>query len=420
MEIKKSSLIVVCVIIIIFLNERMFYMLEVGSSIHVMGLFLITVTLFLVYIKSFFTKKFLFKGVILFYLLLNITSLILTNVEFGQPIFLALMRYKYTFLALLYFPLCIMIYKVGADRIKKLIVTITSLLSFIYISQSVLYPTFIFLKVNYAERYGFTRFYDGAYFVTIGLFITISYLYKNYNRYEKFKYYIAFLFQISYIVFVAQTRSSIIPILIIIIFLLLSKLSVNNVLSYFKVAFFLFLGVIILAPYVTNILDSIKVDLNRTDGSAYIRIQAKEYMKEKIKENPILGLGLYHGEYEEGKYLNGSIYKYYAEDVGIIGFIFQYGFVGLLLYIVMIARFIYFTYRIFKHSREKSILYLIFCIYSCTQIPFSVPLNVDNNLIYLIILMVLIQLEYYEVRKINNQNVRTVLPTHYLRYINTD
>lgn len=405
MQIKKSILIVFCMLFIIFLNERLFYMGQIGSSMHVMGLLSITVTLFLVYIKAFFEQKFLFRRVVLYYILINIVSLVVTNIQFGQPIVLGILRYKYIFVVLLYFPLCMMIYRVGTEKIKKLIVTLTSFLSFVYIMQAILYPNIIFLNVNYADRFGFTRFYDGAYFIVIGLFITISYLYANYNKSGKLKYYLAFLLQISYIVFVAQTRSSIIPILGIIILVLLSRLSFNNVLSYFKVLAMLIIGLIILMPYITDVINSIKTDVARTDGSAQIRVQAKEYVAEKIKENPIFGTGLYNAQYEEGQWINGSIYKYYAEDIGIKGFIFQYGYVGMILYLVMIGRFLYLSFRIFKYNREKGILYVIFCAYSCLQMPFTVTLNVDNTLIYLVMFMALIQIDYNKIYNEANNSV---------------
>ncbi|MGX7630974.1 O-antigen ligase family protein [Bacillus thuringiensis] len=405
MEIKKSTLMVVCLLIIIYFNERMFYTLEISNSINAIVLLGITVILFLFYIKSFITERFLFRGVILSYVVLNIISLTLTNVQFNQPIILALLRYKYVFVVLLYFPLCIMIEKAGVGKIKKVLITTTSILSIVYITQAMLYPDIVFLNLNYADRFGFTRFYDGAFFIVVGLFITISTLYNHEIKRGKLKYYFAFICQFSYLIFVAQTRSSIVPIVLIIMFVLISKLSVNNILSYFRIAALVVIGTLMLAPYFVNIFDSVKTDIGRSEGSAYIRVQAKEYMEEKILEYPIMGVGLYNAEYQEGKNINGSVNKYYAEDVGIIGFVFQYGFLGLLVYLGMMTRFFSLTYRISKYDKRKSILYLIFSGYLCTQIPFSIVMNVDNQLIYVVIFMALIQSDYNIVRSQNTKQV---------------
>ncbi|MEB2289971.1 O-antigen ligase family protein [Priestia megaterium] len=395
MQVKKNTLIVACILLIIFLNERMFYTLQSDSSVHVKLLLLLTFSLFIVYIKFFFTKQYLFRGIVIFYLVINLFSLLTTNLKFGQPIDLAIMRYKYIMVMLIYFPITAIIFKVGTEFVKSLIIKVTTFLSVIYIIQWLTYPSLMFLKVAYAERFGFVRFYDGSFFITVGLFCTISYLYNKPKSLEKIKYYTAFFLQIVYLIFVAQTRSSILTILVIITILLISKVSLKNISNTFKVGALLVVGSLILFPYVQNVFFSLKEDISRNEGTAYIRVQATDYMKEKIKENPLFGVGLYNAKYVEGDSIDGSIYKYYPEDVGITGFTFQYGLAGLILYIAMMIKLIYFTYKIFKGNRKKSIFYIILCLYFCFQMPFTIPLNVDNNLIYIAIIMGLIQIDYY-------------------------
>ena len=273
---------VVCLLIIIYFNERMFYTLEISNSINAIVLLGITVILFLFYIKSFITKRFLFRGVILSYVVLNIISLTLTNVQFNQPIILALLRYKYVFVVLLYFPLCIMIEKAGVEKIKRVLITTTSILSIVYIIQAMLYPDIIFLNLNYADRFGFTRFYDGAFFIVVGLFITISTLYDHEIKRGKLKYYFAFICQFSYLIFVAQTRSSIVPIVLIITFVLISKLSVNNILSYFRVVALVVIGILMLAPYFVNIFDSVKLILGDLKDQLTLGCRRKNIWKKKL------------------------------------------------------------------------------------------------------------------------------------------
>ncbi|WP_026692798.1 O-antigen ligase family protein [Peribacillus kribbensis] len=399
MQIKKSTLITFIFLIIIFLNERMFYFNDINNSLHVTLLLIITFVAFLLNSKQFLTRKFMFKEVITLYIIINIISLITTNLQFGQPLLLAISRYKYVFVVLLYIPITLMIGKIGTESIKKLIVKITSCLSLIYIIQALLYPKVIFLKVSYADRFNFTRFFDGAFFITLGLFLTISFIFKNKGLINNIKYYFAFLLQIIYIIFVAQTRNAIIPILLIIIILLLLKLKLNNVASFFKVGIVLIAGIIFLAPYVLNIFDSVLYDINRTEGTAAIRSQAKQFIEEKIKEKPIFGYGLYNNNFFEGQYITGSINKYFAQDVGIIGFVFQYGYIGLLLYVWMLIRIIFYSYKLFIINQGISVFYLSFCLYLCLTSAFTITLNVDNTLIYLVIFMALLENEYINLYK---------------------
>lgn len=389
MQIKKSTFILSLVMLIIFLNEKMFYLLNNNSSIHVIALILITVLLLLVYIKPFYNNKFFFRGIILIFILINLVSLINTVFQFNQPLILAILRYKYIIVLMLYFPMYIMIVQVGLEKFKKLLVVLSAILSFFYIVQSFLYPSVIILNVNYADRFGVTRFYDGAFFITVGFFLTISYIYKG-----NLKYYIPLLLQLSYLVFVAQTRSAIIPIILIIIIIIISKVSIRNVSRNLKlIAIFVF-GMLALSPYISDVFESINNDLNRTEGSAYIRVMAQEYMVQKIEENPFLGVGLYHNDFQEGKVIDGSIYSFYAEDVGIIGFIFQYGLMGLIVLIWMLFRFLKISYLLFKINRADSVLYFSMSLYLSFQLPFVTPLNIDNYLLYIIILMGLIQAQY--------------------------
>ena len=90
------------------------------------------------------------------------------------------------------------------------------------------------------------------------------------------------------------------------------------------------------------------------DPSVFIRLEEIDFAVSKFVESPIFGNGLIRTSKKEQ--LIGDIY-FYPDDIGIIGILFSFGFMGIIIYI-------YIAKKLFKISiRDNSILYTGLYVY---------------------------------------------------------
>lgn len=392
MNIKKESIYLLVIFFIIFLNEKCFYLLDLNSSLWIYLLLIISIILIILNIKLILKNRYRFILFIFTFLVLNFIEICMTTLKFGQPFSLALARYKYVFIFILYIPISVILKKFKIEKLKIMIINLGTLLSILYIIQAMIYPKFILFNMYYMERANRIRFYTGSYFIIISILLNFSFLLHNFKK----KYFFYLIIQIIMLIFVSQTRSSIAILFITFILTLLMYIKNFNWKKISKILIVIGLIIMVIMPYISALVNSINDSLfnkNSDNGSISIRIDAQKYMIDKIKENPLLGVGMYDNSYEEAGSITGSEYKYYVADVGIIGFIFQYGILGFLIFLYLWVKMIILTYKIYKQKKENSLYYIMFLLYNTMILPFNCILNIDNCVIYLIITLCMMEKE---------------------------
>jgi len=383
---KKSTLYSVLLFLIIFINERFFYMSDRNSSkwIYLIGLLSIIgiILNFKLVLKNDYKFIFLISG----YIFLNLISIIITIYKYNQPFELALSRYGYIVLFISYLYINIIIKKMGNEKVKLLLYKIGSFLSLIYIIQYILYPKIIILNMNYMYREGSLRFFYGSYFIVITTYITIELLI---NKFSKLKF-LSLILQISYLLFIVQTRSITIAIIVSLLlgFTNIKKyLNKRNLLG-MMLAILIFIPIFV--PYISNSINSVKDTIvNKTSSSYYSRLGAINFVIENINEDLVFGKGLYNNNYDMAGSITGSDYKYYMDDIGVIGYIYQYGLIGGIIALVMLYKMIKLTHRIKKEKNK--IFYRLFIIYTIAILAFNIPLNISNCIVYLLLIMSMLE-----------------------------
>lgn len=390
MKIKKESIYLLIIFFIIFFNEKCFYLLDLNSSLWIYLLVIISIILIILNINLIFKNRYRFILFIFTFLVLNFIEICMTTLKFGQPFSMALGRYKYLFIFIAYIPISVILKKIKIEKLKIMIINLGTLLSILYIIQAMIYPKLIIFNMYYMERADRIRFYTGSYFIIISILLNFSFLLHNFKK----KYFVYLIIQIFMLIFVSQTRSSIAILFITFIGTLLIYIRNFNWKKVSKILMIVVLIIIIIMPYISSLVSSINDSLFNKysdNGSISIRIDAQKYMIDKIKENPLLGVGMYDNAYQEAGSITGSAYKYYVADVGIVGFVFQYGILGLLIFMYLWIKMIILTYKIYKRKKENSLYYIMFLLYNTIILPFNCILNIDNCIIYLIITLCMME-----------------------------
>lgn len=395
---KKNSKYIIVLLIVIALNESIFYLDKTGVSTDINIMLIVIITLY--FIKPILNIKYRTLNLIFIFLLLNLITMILTVGKYGQPIHLALLRYRYNLIYLSYIPIYFLINKCGTKTVKKVFVYLGTTLAILYIIQILIYPKVIIFNMNYIFRGDNLRFYTGSYLIVLSLFMTIEFLLIEFNK----KKFIALVIQITYILFVVQTRSITIGLIITAIIYSLINLKYVKPKQIVAISICLILLYPVFSPYIKDVIESSVITINEKESSSYTaRSEGSTYMMNKLKESQLFGLGLYHNDYEEGKSVTGVDNKYYADDVGIIGYIFQFGYLGLIIYIVLTINMIKLVLKI--DDRSKRCYYTFYIIYSIVLLPFNCIMNITNCILYTMITLSMIEIDAnLKIKKYNKLN----------------
>jgi len=283
--------------------------------------------------------------------ILPVVAAFASNSEFGQPFIYGFLAYRDFYLILG----ALVVYNMLRSKIIE-----------IELVERMLVLT---AWINIIMFYGMTFFVDPAQFIETGLagandvkggdvyyrfnmaflfFGTIYYLVKAVYR-KRLKYLIySFLF-LSYVVFIRFDRTSIASLLVGLTAFYLTSLTPRKqvlLILLFIVPITLLLTFVaffapeILMQYYVMFEDAVStlVGAANAQGDESVRLDEVGIALEYIGKNPWWGNGKVSGQWVEGGY-NYFFGYFYASDVGIIGQVFMYGFIGagLLYYQFLLA-----------------------------------------------------------------------------------
>ncbi|SUV02259.1 Lipid A core - O-antigen ligase and related enzymes [Priestia megaterium] len=344
-----------------------------------------------------------FKYLWSIFILLIVIGILNSYFLFQQPIWLGIKAAKWYLIIVIYFLLSYLLINnlISVRKIVNIVISIGFIASIIYIIQFFLYDKYQFLNVNFLERFGEVRFYQGVNIVIFSLVLGIQ------RVLEKGKVSIMLAVACSvnffYILVVANSRSLTIPLLIALLYILFLQKKFNKTIIIYALLGF--------SIYLFNSKDSnlfIKTfsllinDISNNDGTFGFRIKEINYYLSEISRNFVLGMGILSESHSPSYFALGKQFNYYLSDIGMIGFFFKFGIIGVLLVcaivLSMIKKNLYLWQK--KVYRFDLIAYVIYLLFAMWFVPLF------DNASSLLCICIALALIDYEIFKTQLRSLR--------------
>lgn len=333
-----------------------------------------------------------FGGCIFFYSLMIILSLFNTMLIWKQPVKITLIVHSCVLIPLFYYPLYSIIRYISIDTVKVIFILSGVFVSLIAICQKMLYPQIQFL-LNIGIRDGKFRLIAGSTLVVSAFIIAFSDLISN-RKYKKTLVAICIILLYN-ICFIIQSRSTVFPVLIISAVLIWVKINTKFVSDIFlnivKLILLIIVGYLAI-KYIQNIVSD---SINMKEASSIQRIGEINFYYNQFKKNPVLGYGLFRDDFTEGRKLTGYDLKYYVDDVGIVGYIFQFGLIGIFFMGYLTIQIII---GINNGSKKNKMLLYGILIYAILKLPFNCYLNISSAMVYVSIYLAVLEVSCNETK----------------------
>ena len=361
-----------------FLSEALRNVNTVFNRTLISGLSLIAFLIAMFYYRKKINDKWFYMYYIALVIFLSV-QFIASAIKYDMTLMDYFMEMRFYLVQFLIYPLVVVCKKYGLDKFTKSIFVIIGTEAFGIGLQAILSNT---SGIWFLE--GYTRPYIMLYGKTIRLFASpliayiVLFVLAKVISHVKVSIFEAIVSIVSLllILFVHQTRSNIIAILVTIIIVIFSaKLSKR------KAVLCLVFVVIMSCAINMGVLDKFFATLQKGDSrytSTVIRMEEISYFLRQFSNNVLLGIGCIrdnHTEFMKLKY--GSQLTYYYSDIGIIGDLAKFGISGIFLDAFLILGAISGKKNSFLQteelSREKISFYktlkFSIIVYLCLSLP---------------------------------------------------
>lgn len=330
--------------------------------------------------------------------------------EFGQPYMMGLLAQRQHFIIFAGYFLLIMLQrkKISLEKLERYLIIsliiIMMIMSFfsIFVNPAIFSNTeFVEYNINKGWKYGFPS-------DVIATIILISCL--KILRANKLKYLLVLLFGIMYFLVYIQDRSQIMMITMTIGLYFLRNVTLNKKIIYIAygsiaiILTFIFLKVFqpdLIDHYVTlfSNASTILTGEQTSEYSTSVRLKESAIALQGITEHPWFGNGFVSFQYKGG--FSGILGYFYAADVGILGNLFVYGFIGTFIFYIPFILVISWT----KKLRHHHDILLTTCQYGLFFI-FLDMITAASNIKYLglpsIFFAIIYYYRYYVIPKKNS------------------
>lgn len=385
MKFRKIVFYELLITLIIIVNEKYFFLTpNFGSWTYV--LLTLTVASIVVLLLRKCGVTYYFKSFIFLYLFMNVISATITILEYDQPLELAISRYRFVFFILLYFPMKYFIQKIETYNIERIIIFLAIFAALITILQKFTYGKVLFISNGIGLRDGQFRTYQSQIIVSIAIILLIQYLLeskKNLKFKSRIRVVLCLIPLLYYTFFISMTRSAELcllgTILIQVIINIDSKMKSYSSKGIWQISSILILGIAVFLGY-QYAIEMLRNSIDIKEASSIIRQGAIQYYLQMFIKNPLFGYGLYSNTYSYGLVITGGDLKYFADDIGIFGFMFQYGITGILIGLYLCIRVFHKIRQFVPLEKNK---YLGLSCYFILILPFSCLLNIDIGMVYI-------------------------------------
>ena len=341
-------------VFLLILSTSFFYLVPISiwNSVKIMSLLII---IFLVFnLRCLFKNKGKFTLYIASFIFLCIGELIITKLRFNQGYISLFSMGIYYFVIMLYFIL--VFYKVSRDKIKKVFINLSLILSILLIAQFIAYEffgvTFLKIDVGGIQRFGQVRIGEGAFIISLGIILAVAEVIKRKEILcrENTINFLSIILGMIDIIFIAKTRSILAFVLLSIGVMMLG--SAKNFIQQLKIVSLSTIALIVL--FSLPIMSKYQSLNSEKDWSTIARKGAIAYYINQTKEMPLFGVGIINPSEskEMYDYTRGPLGIYYRDDVGIIGFLNTFGVIGFIWYIALVIKILAI---VFKSIINKSI-----------------------------------------------------------------
>ena len=331
------------VVLLILINESFFYLISCDTTFIVSLIGLGLSPLCLVFLLR---KSYTFRAWVVVYFLCSVVAVIHAGIRYGQPLFNGIYNSHFIFIMPLYFVFVELMHtdrdKTIAMCILETVVWVGVCFSVLCILQSLLYGRGVaFMNIIAQERNDRLRFIQGTALVETALIAAWGlFLARN-----KAKWLAAVIICLAYGILVNQGRAFLTNqvVYLTIGFLMSSRrskwITATIAGSYLLLALLFFWEQIVSNGALHDNFLSMFQDFFQGKGSAGMRLKELIYYADMAMKTPFFGIGSLGSSWDMTKYLLGTkTHWYYLEDIGVIGYVLQYGVLGLCVTVSLIVK----------------------------------------------------------------------------------
>lgn len=386
--------------VIIISITSLFGLLKISSDIV-----LIECLIFMLYVEIKYYKikvrksKYEFKLFIILLVPLIIMSSIRSYQLYGQSIMLGIRAQRMIFvLYFMYFPLSKLykIEKINRSDIEKMLYSIGTIQMLFYTIYFISKGKIAILNYNYDYRYGGMRLRVDCCIINLLFIVSINNWIKGENKKENL---FLIIFNILVCALMIKTRLLIVSYVgVIIVTVLLWKKDLRK-------KFLICIGGLLIIPIIvksTIITDTINAILENNKDD--IRKIGKAYYIESLKESPLTGRGYINILCQKAYIGAGMDRNIYLVDNGIYAVAFEYGGIGVILFIMLWIKILKKSLNEYKtQNNYTGLLYLVYITILLPNITWW-SWTLDGMLCMIIILGIVLE-KKDEVNKENGKKI---------------
>lgn len=387
-SISKKRIYSFIVVIILILNENIFYLLPNNPYWKLLSI-LLCVILFGSKVSISAQYKSIFNFVTCF-ILVGLISQLYTVFGNLQSVPQAYVKYQSIWLIVACIPFLNNSSRFGKRTVRNAIEVVVTVMSFVYICQSLLYPKYIFITAGLSLRNGDMRTVVGSTIFAIGFLLLLGDMLAVRRGKERLKYITAAIIVGYNIIVIIQTRSLNFALIAAIFFLMLRTINAKNFRGKEKLLWQLFMGALAMGIIIWGIgyfYEIIGASLENNESSTVNRLGGYQYYFQLFLLHPLLGIGMIRNQAVDGLAQVGVAMKYYIDDIGFVGYLAQYGVIGLLCFFIWLR-----TLFIYLRQNGDNAYWSIF-VFLILLLPFNSLLNMDVGVLYIAFLFVMIAKE---------------------------
>lgn len=304
--------------------------------------------------RLFINKKYLFHWNVIIFVVIYLEVITISLIKYNQTIRDLMINSSYCLVILAYFIFSYYLKDMkNLMKFKNIIIIMSTIISILYIIQSILYKSnkiFLLIDLN-SFRFESLRINQLAEFICLGAILAYSNLINNGEIKKKWRLIglVAMIVNIYEIIFVAKIRALLLIIIFTFLIMTFIRFRKEKKIIIAIPIVILLLGVFYKSPIFNQYIELSSAD----DYSLYARSYEINYYMRQFYDNPIFGMGFMVSRYigDENYYIaRGPLGIAHRSDVGIIGFINTFGIVGIIWYIHLLVKCLYYILKLFRKN----------------------------------------------------------------------
>lgn len=414
---KKSNfnLLDLLSIILIAFQFDLFYLISTNFKLGQGILFLVSLIVIVRFIRHPLSGKDLNLYLILFLFVLLVTGAYQVTNMFGGSVISAFLAERILWVYIAFYFAFDKLYMTGVfdkERCLKLLKCVGVIQLVLYFTQWILSSKIIFLHVLSGSRYGSARFYFSPILLIFLVCFCVSDFYSS-KKISKIRNSVIWIVLIvAEILIVQKYRMTAVALAVaIIVGFVMYKGNIKKGLLILLLALLVIL-VLLNTPMGKDIINSVMN--SGTDNSVKGRAAWRLWALDELKQRPLFGNGFVYST-EAYEYGASFVRKYFSwsftpNDYGIMGFIYQYGLLGAIWFVLFVAVQLRRSLYVWRHNNNYA--YLVFLVFIVVDSYSELYWIMSNGLFVLVIYMVMLKNEFEQTKsriRDSYQNMKTVV-----------